>query len=82
MGTGDAMGTAAGGAMGRSCTFACPIEPHGETMQGVAHDGTQQALHQADQGPRRKVATRRRSRLFMMLCRALRLFNTLLTRLR
>ena len=54
MGTGDAMGTAAGSAMGRSCTFACPIEPHGETMQGVAHDGTQQALHQADQGPRRR----------------------------
>ena len=31
MGTGDAMGTAAGSAMGRSCTFACPIEPH-ETL--------------------------------------------------
>ena len=80
MGTGDAMGTAAGGAMGGSCTFACPIEPHGKTMQGDVHDGMQRALHQADQGPRRKVVTRRRNRLFMMLCRALRLFNTLLTR--
>ena len=54
MGTGDAMGTAAGGAMGRSCTLAFPIEPHGETLQGVAHDSVQQALHQADQGPRRR----------------------------
>ena len=80
MGTGDAMGTAAGDAMGRSRTFAYPIEPHGKTMQGDAHDGMQQALHQADQGPRRKVVTRRRSRLFMMLCKALRLFNTLITR--
>ena len=54
MGTGDAMGTAAGSATGRSCTFAWPNEPHGETIQGVAHDGMQQALHQADQGPRRR----------------------------
>ena len=54
MGTGDVTGTAAGGAMGRSCTFACPIEPHGETMQGVAHKASQQALHQADQGPNRR----------------------------
>ena len=73
------MGSAAGSARGGSCTFAWPIEPHGETIQGVAHDGMQQALHQADQRPRRKVVTRRRSRLFMMLCRALLLFNTLLT---
>ena len=80
MGAGDAMGTAAGDAMRRSCTFAYPIEPQGKTMQGAAHDGMQQALHQADQGPRRKVVTRRRSRLFMMLCKALRLFNTLITR--
>ena len=54
MGPGDAMGTAAGGAMGPSCTLARPIEPHGETLQGVAHDGMQQALHQADQGPNRR----------------------------
>ncbi len=48
------MGSAAGSARGGSCTFAWPIEPHGETIQGVAHDGMQQALHQADQRPRRR----------------------------